>query len=85
MKRYIVCIPQCWGEMNRVLSIPYSVMAHSPIRAAIAVLTDHHRIREYVNGEITVVEAKAGRLEDYHHFYSLDMILARMAPVAKAV
>jgi hypothetical protein len=71
MKRYVVCIPQKWD--NRQVAMPYSVMAESPKQAARMVIAEGRR-REYVNGEIAVVEAKAGRLDDYNYFYTLDML-----------
>ena len=71
MKRYIVCVPQQWE--SRIVAIPYSVMAETPIQAARDVWNDpnHHHFKVDCIGEICVIEAKAGRLDDWRNFYSL--------------
>lgn len=72
MKRYIVNVPQKWDE--RQVAIPYSVEAESPLQAARKLFAEKERLKEYCNGEVMVVEAKAGRLDNWHNFYTVEKI-----------
>lgn len=75
MKRYIVCVPQKWEA--RQVSIPYSVQAETPLSAARSLFAEKPNLSRDTNGEVCVVEAKAGRLDDWHNFYSVEKITGK--------
>lgn len=74
MARYIVCVPQRW-ENDRIVAIPYSIIADTPLQAARAIFASKENLKGYCIGEVCVIEAKAGRLDDWRNFYSLDKIV----------
>jgi hypothetical protein len=72
LKYYIVCVPEIHASNQRAM--PYSVQAEGPLGAARKVFFEHPNLKDRCNGEITVVEAKAGRLDTSWNYYTLDVI-----------
>jgi len=83
-KRFIVSICRVFHDVGcepRHIPYMYSVMAESPRAAAKAVFADHKNVNLHMDayGEVLVLEAKAGRLDDYNHFYAVkDLISPEM-------
>lgn len=79
MKRYIVCVPvknESFGSFGTTINAsPFSVEAESHLEAARKVFARIETLKDRTIGEITVVEAKAGRLDTYFNHYSLDKVL----------
>lgn len=76
MKYYIVCVPQKWSNVNeRQVAVPYSIQAEGPLSAARLVFAAHPNLSKDANGEILVVEAKAGRLDNWHNYYELAQVI----------
>jgi hypothetical protein len=74
MKRYIICVPQLFPFNNGQSATAYSIEAESPKQAARALLNGPRleHSKQYINGKISVVEAKAGRLDTSFNHYSVE-------------
>jgi len=78
-KRFIVSVCRKWNYTVEERHVPYiySVMAETPKKAALTVFQDHKNVNLHTDayGEVMVVEAKAGRLDDYYHFYEVTNLI----------